>query len=70
MGVILGGIVAAIVLAVGAGFVLRSEQEPAWEVYSTQSTRVGEPGDNLVGPDWTGEPLGRHDIADQEEAGT
>jgi hypothetical protein len=56
MGVILVGIAAAIVIAIGASFVLDAEQEPAWQVYSTQSTRVGEPGDNLVGPSWNGEP--------------
>lgn len=54
MGVILTGIIAAIVLAVGAGFVLRAEQEPAWKVYSTGSTRVGDPGHNLVGADFDG----------------
>jgi hypothetical protein len=56
MGVILTGIVAAAVIAIGAGFYMRSEQEPAWEVFSTSSTRVGDPGENLVGPGWTGDP--------------
>ena len=61
MGVILTGIVAAIVIALGAGFVLRAEQKPAWEVYSTASTRVGDPGVNLVGSDWSGNPDGPGD---------
>jgi hypothetical protein len=43
MGVILGGAVVAVVLAVGAGFVLRSYQEPAYERYTTQSVRVRRP---------------------------
>lgn len=56
MGVILTGIVAAIVIAIGAGFALRSQQEPSWEAYSTASTRVGDPGANLVGRDFSGDP--------------
>lgn len=67
MGVIFSGIVAAVVIAIGAGFVLRSEQESAYEAYSTQSTRVGEPGNNLVGPDWSGEPGGGESRAEGEE---
>ena len=55
MPVVIMGIVAAIGLAVIAGFVLRGEQKEAWEVYSTTSTRVGDPGTNLVGPNWTGQ---------------
>ena len=57
MGMIFAGIVAAIVIAIGASFVLRDEgqQRLAWEVYSTSSTRVADPGENLVGPAWTGE---------------
>jgi hypothetical protein len=56
MGVILTGIVLAIALAIGAGVVLRSEQKESWQVYSTDSTRVGDPGENLVGQNWTGNP--------------
>jgi hypothetical protein len=67
MGVILTGIVAAIVLAVGAGFIMRGGQEPSWQVYSTESTRVGDPGHNLVGTDFTGEPGGGADAAEGEE---
>ena len=57
MGTIFAGIVAAIVIAIGASFILRDEgqQRLAWEVYSTESTRVADPGENLVGPGWTGE---------------
>jgi hypothetical protein len=55
MGVILSGIFLAAVLAVGAGFALRSDQPAAWQVFRTQSTRVGDPGENLVGKDWTGQ---------------
>jgi hypothetical protein len=55
---ILTGIVLAIVIAIGAGYFMNSEQRPSWEVYSTDSTRVGDPGHNLVGQNWTGEPGG------------
>jgi hypothetical protein len=56
MGVILSAIAVAIVIAIGAGFVLRSEQEPAWGAYSSSSARVGDPGCNLVGGNWGGNP--------------
>lgn len=55
MGVILMGIVVAVAIAIGVGYVLPKEQEPAWQVYSSTSTRVGDPGENLVGSGWTGE---------------
>jgi len=58
MRIILTGIVLAIVIAVGAGYVLREQQQPSWQVFSSDSTRVGNPGDNLVGRNWTGEPGG------------
>jgi hypothetical protein len=67
MGVILVGIVAAVVIAIGAGIFLRSEQEPAWEVYSSSSARVGDPGENLVGSDWSGDPDGEAIPAGGEE---
>ena len=56
MGVVITGIIAVIVIAIGASFVLRAEQEPAWQAYSTGSARVGDPGHNLVGTDYNGEP--------------
>ena len=68
MGVIVSGALVAVMLAVGAGFVLRSYQEPAFERYTTQSVRVGDPGQNLVGRDWSGEPTGTPGAADEEEA--
>lgn len=55
MGVILMGIIIAIAIAMGAGYFLPKEQKQAWQVYSTTSTRVGDPGENLVGSGWTGE---------------
>jgi len=61
MGMILTGIVVAAAIAFGAGYFFLDEQqqEPAWRVYSTDSTRVGDPGHNLVGQNWSGEPDGK-----------
>ncbi len=56
MNIVISGIVAAVVLGVVAAFALRGAQEPAYEAYSTSSTRVGDPGSNLVGKGWSGEP--------------
>ncbi len=55
MNIVISGIVAAIVLGIVAAFAMRTGQEPAYEVYSTSSTRVGDPGYNLVGKNWTGD---------------
>jgi hypothetical protein len=55
MGAMLSGIVMAVVIAVVAGVVMRSESVPSWQVYKTVNARVGDPGSNLVGPEWTGE---------------
>jgi hypothetical protein len=45
---------AAIVLAVAAASLLDVMQRPAYEIYSTSSTRVGDPGSNLVGSEGWG----------------
>jgi hypothetical protein len=54
--IVISGIVVAIALGVVSAFALRGSQEPAYEAYSTSSTRVGDPGYNLVGKNWSGEP--------------
>lgn len=56
MKVILASIAVAAVLAFGASYVLNETQRPAYEVYSTSGARVGDPGHNLVGPNWSGDP--------------
>ena len=60
MGMILTGIVVAVAIAFGAGifFLNAPQQKPAWQAYSTDSTRVGDPGHNLVGQNWSGESDG------------
>jgi hypothetical protein len=67
MGVVIVGVVAAVLFAIGAGAFLISEQRPAWKVYSTSSTRVGDPGSNLVGKKWTGEPT-KSDVSAEESS--
>jgi hypothetical protein len=59
MGAIVTGIVAAFALAVAALLLLSAIQEPAYERYATTSTRVDEPGTNLVGDAWSGNPAVR-----------
>ena len=54
MNIVISGIVAAVVLGIVAAFALRATQEPAYEAYATSSTRVGDPGYNLVGQRWNG----------------
>jgi hypothetical protein len=56
MRAIILGVVAAIACGVIAAIVLSRLQEPAYKAYATSSTRVGDPGYNLVGRNWTGDP--------------
>jgi hypothetical protein len=46
----------AIVLAIAAAILLNGMQKRAYEAYSTSATRVSNPGYNLVGSEWSGEP--------------
>ena len=55
MNAIFSGIVIALGVAVLAAFVLSETQRTSFDVYKTQSVRLGDPGHNLVGPKWTGE---------------
>ena len=50
----LTAVVATVVLGVAAYLVLGVIQRPAYEVYATAGTRVGDPGENLVGKNWSG----------------
>lgn len=55
MKAIISGIVIAGIVAVVASFALSEAQRPSYERYSTSSVRVGDPGHNLVGADWSGD---------------
>lgn len=46
--------IVAIALAYAAALVLDRQQEPAYQAYQGSGARVGDPGENLVGPNWTG----------------
>ncbi len=48
----IAGVVVAVVIAVGAGFILTAVAQPAYKSFATSETRVGNPGHNLVGPNW------------------
>lgn len=68
MGVIISGIVAAVVIAVGAGFVLTAARQPVYQSQPMPTVRVGDPGTNLVGQDWSGN-TGKGDRAKEARAG-
>ena len=55
MRVLLTGIAAAILVAAAIGAIFPLEPKLAWQAYSSTSVRVGDPGSNLVGFNWTGE---------------
>jgi hypothetical protein len=52
-------IIAAVVLGLAAAALLSGAQQRAYEAYATSATRVSDPGYNLVGPKWSGEPSGK-----------
>jgi hypothetical protein len=56
MRVIVSGIVVAIVLAALAGIAYDAAQKPVYELQPMPSVRVGDPGSNLVGQGWSGNP--------------
>jgi hypothetical protein len=55
MKVIVISIVIAALVAACAGLILSLVQEPAYEAFTVPHVRVGNPGDNLVGPEWSGD---------------
>jgi uncharacterized protein involved in exopolysaccharide biosynthesis len=59
MKVLLTGIVAALAAACLAALVLYPVRSPSYEAYSTTSVRVGDPGSNLVGENWSSQPASR-----------
>ncbi|GEP12172.1 hypothetical protein [Methylobacterium gnaphalii] len=49
-------VIAAIILGIGAMLALTSSQRFAYQAFATSGARVSEPGTNLVGPRWDGDP--------------
>lgn len=56
MRAILAGIGAAVIIAAIGAMLLWRVQEPAYRLYSSSSARVHNPGVNLVGENWDGNP--------------
>jgi hypothetical protein len=54
MKVIVSALAVALLLGVGAAALLNAEQKNAYEAFTTSGARVGDPGRNLVGPQWNG----------------
>ena len=52
----LAAVIAAVALGVLARFALTSSQKFAYQAFATSGARVSEPGTNLVGPRWNGDP--------------
>jgi len=49
-------VVAALVFAAAAAALLNTQQQAAYEAFATPATRVADPGYNLVGRNWSGDP--------------
>ena len=50
MKVFLAALVFAAITAVGVSIVLNTIQQPSYAAFTTGGARVGDPGNNLVGP--------------------
>ncbi len=48
MNAFLSAVAVAVILAVGASFVLNTQQQTAANAFSTSGARVGDPGHNLI----------------------
>ena len=46
----------AVVLASAAAALLSKWQTPAYTAFATSAARVSDPGSNLVGRNWSGDP--------------
>ena len=54
MRIIVTSIVVAVLLATAAGAVFSMAQKPVYQARAMPSVRIDDPGENLVGPDWSG----------------
>jgi hypothetical protein len=52
----IAAVIAAIAIGFGASVVLSGSQQLAYQKFSTSGVRLSEPGTNLVGHEWTGDP--------------
>jgi hypothetical protein len=56
MRMIVSGIIVALVFAGLAGIGYSAAQRPVYQAQPMPSVRVGDPGSNLVGQNWSGNP--------------
>jgi hypothetical protein len=54
MRVALSSIVVAVVISVVVGYALFAREKPIYEALAQPGVRIGDPGTNLVGPNWSG----------------
>jgi hypothetical protein len=54
MKVFLAALLFAAIVAVGVSLLLNTIQTPSYVAFTTEGVRVGDPGNNLVGPNWNG----------------
>jgi hypothetical protein len=54
MKVFLAALLVATVVAVGVSLLLNTIQRPSYAAFTAEGVRVGDPGNNLVGPNWNG----------------
>jgi hypothetical protein len=54
MRAIIGGIIVSVVIAVVVGLIWVQYRTPIYEAQASPSLRIGDPGYNLVGRDWSG----------------
>lgn len=66
MKVILAGIFAVALVGGLAALVLNEQQRTSYQTFVTSGARVGDPGENLVGPRWNGMNI---DVPAQHEPG-
>jgi len=66
MRIILSAIAVSVLLAIAAGGAYYMAQEPVYRAQPMPSVRVGDPGENLVGSNWSGNPgSGENDGSEQ-----
>jgi hypothetical protein len=54
MRVIVSAIIVAALISAAVGYVLFTGEKPIYEALAQPGVRIGDPGTNLVGPNWTG----------------
>lgn len=56
MNAFIAAVIAAVALGFAAMLVLTNNQELVYQEFATSGARVSEPGHNLVGKTWSGDP--------------